>query len=159
MPLIGGAAPLPYREVVRQTSPIRVVVADDHEPIRKGIVEVLVSDPVIVVVAEAGDGLEAVEMAAVYRPDVVVLDIGMPRLDGIKAAQLIRTAEPASRILVLTVHEEEDYVVKMVRAGASGYLLKENVAAELVPAVHALREGRHYFGQHALHTLLERLDG
>jgi DNA-binding NarL/FixJ family response regulator len=131
----------------------RVLLADDHTMVRQGLVAILKSEPEFEVVGEASDGHEAVERAVALRPDVVVLDVGMPRLDGLEAARRIRKAVPETRILVLTMHEEEEYVLRMVRAGAAGYLVKDGAAAELVEAVRALKANKGYFAPRAARTL------
>ena len=135
---------------------IRVLVADDHTLVRQGLVRILADDPGVRVVAEAGDGLEAVEMALKMRPDVVVMDVAMPRLSGIEAVRRIRQELPSARILALTVHDEEDYVLPMVQAGATGYLVKDSAASELITAIRTLRNGQGYFGPSAARVLAER---
>ena len=116
---------------------------------RQGLVSILKAVEEFEVVAEAADGSEALDKALETRPDVVVLDITMPRLNGLEAARRIHKALPESRILVLTMHEDEEYVLKMVRAGASGYLVKDGAASELVTAIRALRAGRGLPGEQA----------
>ena len=120
---------------------LRVLLADDHTIVRQGLVSILKAGDEFDVVAEAADGSEAVEQALETRPDVVVLDISMPRLNGLEAARRIHKALPRRRILVLTMHDDEEYVLKMVRAGASGYLVKDGAASELVAAIRALKRG------------------
>jgi len=134
---------------------LRVLVADDHTIVRQGLVSILKAAGEFEVVAEAGDGHEAVDKALQTRPDVVVLDITMPRLNGLEAARRIHKAVPGARLLVLTMHEEEEYVLKMVRAGVSGYLVKDGAASELVAALRALGEGKGYFGPQASKALAE----
>ncbi len=136
---------------------IRVLVADDHTIVRQGLVSLLQRDPDLEAVAEAGDGLEAVELARRQRPQVAVLDVSMPRLSGLEAVRRIHAELPETRILVLTVHEEEEYVVPLVRAGAAGYLVKDSAAAELLAAVRALSAGKGYFGPQAAKILAEQL--
>jgi DNA-binding NarL/FixJ family response regulator len=133
----------------------RVLLADDHPILRQGLVGILNASGEVEVVAEAGDGNEAVEKAIATRPDIVVLDISMPRLNGLEAARRIHKALPGTRVLVLTMHEDEEYVLKMVRAGVSGYLVKDGAASELVAAVRALRAGKGYFGPQASKALSE----
>jgi DNA-binding NarL/FixJ family response regulator len=134
---------------------IRVLVADDHTIVRQGLVGILKASPEIEVVAEAADGNEAVQMSLKTKPDVVVLDVSMPRLSGIEAARRIHEALPAARILVLTMHDDEEYILKMVRAGASGYLLKDGAASELLAGIRALKAGKTHFGPHAERALAE----
>jgi len=135
---------------------IRVLVADDHTIVRQGVVSLLEAGGDCEVVAQASDGLEAVEKALQTHPDVAVLDIGMPRLSGLEAVRRIRQDAPKIRVLVLTMHEEEEYVVHLVRAGASGYLVKDSAAGELLAAVRALAKGHGYFGPYAARVLAEQ---
>lgn len=135
---------------------IRVLVADDHTLVREGLVKILRETEGIEVVAEAADGVEAVEKAEAHRPRVAVLDISMPRLSGIEAVRRIRQSLPDTQILALTVHDEEEYVVHMVKAGVSGYLVKDSAAAELVDAVRTLAAGKSYFGPQAAQVLAEQ---
>jgi DNA-binding NarL/FixJ family response regulator len=134
---------------------IRVLVADDHTIVRQGLVGILKASPDMEVVAEASDGSEAVQMSLKTKPDVVVLDVSMPRLSGIEAARRIHEALPAARILVLTMHDDEEYILKMVRAGASGYLLKDGAASELLAGIRNLKAGKTHFGPHAAKALEE----
>jgi DNA-binding NarL/FixJ family response regulator len=135
---------------------IRVLVADDHTIVRQGVVSLLEAGGDCNVVAQASDGVEAVEQALATLPDVAVVDIGMPRLSGLEAVRRIRQESPRTRILVLTMHEEEEYVVHLVRAGASGYLVKDSAANELLAAVRALARGHGYFGPYAARVLAEQ---
>lgn len=135
---------------------IRVLVADDHTIVRQGVVSLLEAGGDCEVVAQASDGVEAVEQALATRPDVAVLDIGMPRLSGLEVVRRIRLEAPKVRLLVLTMHEEEEYVVHLVRAGANGYLVKDSAATELLAAVRALARGHGYFGSYAARVLAEQ---
>ncbi|MDQ3494907.1 MAG: response regulator transcription factor [Pseudomonadota bacterium] len=137
-------------------NPVRVLIADDHTLVRESLVGVLQAAGVQVV-AQAADGIETVERALETRPDVVIVDISMPRLNGIEVVRRLREALPETRVLVLTMHEEEEYVLHVVRAGASGYLVKDSPAAELVAAVHSLHAGRGYFGPQAAKTLADQV--
>ena len=134
---------------------IRVLIADDHTIVRQGLVGILKASPDMEVVAEASDGNEAVEKSLKTKPDVVVLDVSMPRLSGIEAARRIHEALPAPRILVLTMHDDEEYILKMVRAGASGYLLKDGAASELLAGIRNLKAGKTHYGPHAAKALEE----
>jgi len=133
----------------------RVLLADDHTIVRQGLAGILQSYDEFEVVAEAADGSEALEKALETKPDVVVLDISMPRLHGLEAARRIHKALPGARILVLTMHDEEEYVLQMVRAGVCGYLVKDGGASELVAAIRAVRRGEAYFGPQAAKALAE----
>ena len=129
------------------TAVIRVLIADDHAIVREGIRQVLCSDASsgFDVVGEASNGLEAVALATRLKPDVVVLDLTMPELSGLEAAARIREAVPEAAILVLSIHDHEEYVTQSVRAGAQGYLRKDSPPAELRGAVRTLFEGGSYF--------------
>ncbi|ADB50044.1 response regulator [Conexibacter woesei] len=118
---------------------IRVVVADDHELVRTGFKLILEAEPDVAVVGEARDGAEAVELVARERPDVVLMDIRMPRLDGIEATR--RVAGEAVRVLVLTTFDLDEYVYAALRAGASGFLLKDTPAEQLVAGVRVVAAG------------------
>jgi len=141
------------------TTPVRVLIADDHTIVRQGLASILNGTTDITVVAEAGDGYEAVEKALELQPDVVVLDISMPRLNGLEAARRITRRLPACRVLVLTMHEAEEYVLRMVRAGVAGYLVKDGAASELITAIRAVRAGKGYFGPDAARILAEAVQG
>lgn len=138
------------------THRVRVLVADDHTLVRQGLVSLLVESGECEVVAEAADGLEAVEKARATQPEVAVVDLIMPRLSGLEAVRRIHEEMPQVRVLALTVHEEEEYVLPVVRAGASGYLVKDSAVAELLAAVRALHAGRDYFGPQAARVLAEQ---
>jgi DNA-binding NarL/FixJ family response regulator len=135
---------------------IRVLVADDHTIVRQGVVSLLEAAGDCQVVAQASDGAEALAQALATRPDVAVLDIGMPRLSGLEVVRRLRQEAPHTRILVLTMHEEEEYVLHVVKAGASGYLVKDSAATELLAAVRALARGQGYFGPYAAKVLAEQ---
>jgi DNA-binding NarL/FixJ family response regulator len=119
---------------------IRVVVADDQELVRSGFAMILDAQPDISVVAEAGDGLEAIAAVRAHEPDVVLLDIQMPRIDGIEAARTV-CAETATRVVMLTTFDQDDYVFNALRAGASGFLLKDVRRDDLVHAVRVVAAG------------------
>jgi DNA-binding NarL/FixJ family response regulator len=125
--------------------PIRVLVADDHAIVRTGIRHVLESEPGFVVVAEASTGAEALELAERLRPDVAVLDISMPGESGLRVAAELRWRSPETRALILSMHDNTEYVLESLRAGAQGYLLKDSAATELRGAVRAVRRGESYF--------------
>jgi len=137
-------------------TPIRVLVADDHRIVREGLVSLLADSGECEVVAEAADGVEAVERTLATHPDVAVIDLTMPRLGGLEAVRRIHEQAPRTRVLVLTVHEEEEYVLPVVRAGAAGYLVKDSAASELLAAVRALAGGQGWFGPQAARVLADR---
>jgi DNA-binding NarL/FixJ family response regulator len=136
---------------------IRVLIADDHTMVRESLVGVLNASGVCEVVAEAADGMTAVEKALQYRPDVAIIDISMPRLSGVEVVRRLHAELPTTRTLVLTMHEEDEYVLHVVRAGASGYLLKDSATSELILAVRNLHAGRGHFGPNAARVLAEQV--
>jgi NarL family two-component system response regulator LiaR len=123
------------------TSPIRVLIADDHAILRKGIRALLGTEPDIEVVGETGDGLETVAQAEALHPDVILMDLVMPNMDGIEATRRITAEQPGVRILVLTSFAADDKVFPAIKAGALGYILKDSGPAELVQAIHQVHRG------------------
>jgi NarL family two-component system response regulator LiaR len=120
---------------------IRVLIVDDHLVVRKGIEALLETEPDIVVVGEASDGSEAVQGAAQFQPDVILMDLVMPQMDGIMAIERILSEHPGIRILVLTSFAADDKVFPAIRAGALGYIMKDSGAAELVGAIRQVQRG------------------
>jgi DNA-binding NarL/FixJ family response regulator len=139
--------------------PIRVLVADDHMLVRTGIRHVLESEAGFEVVGEAATGAEAVALAAKLQPDVVVLDISMPGESGLQVAARLRGTEPEPRVLILSMHDNAEYVMESVRAGAHGYLLKDTAATELRSAIHTVCRGESYFSPPIASRLREALRG
>lgn len=136
---------------------MRVLIADDHTMVRESLVQILQAEGDVQVVAQAADGIEAVQKAIAVRPDVVVADLSMPRLNGVEVVRRLREALPDTRTLVLTMHQEDEYVLQAVRAGAAGYLVKDSAASELLAAVRSVHAGRGHFGAHAARALAEQL--
>ncbi len=124
------------------TAPIRVLIADDHAILRKGIRALLSTEPDIEVVGETGDGLETVAQAQALRPDVILMDLVMPEMDGIEATRRITAEQPGVHILVLTSFAADDKVFPAIKAGALGYILKDSGPAELVQAIHQVYRGQ-----------------
>ncbi len=124
---------------------LRILIADDHSVVRAGLRALLESRSGWEVVAEASDGRDAVDKATKLKPDVAVLDIGMPLLNGVEATRRIRTASPSTEILILTMHESDDLVQQVVQAGARGYILKDEADRVLLAAVDATRLHKPYF--------------
>lgn len=127
------------------SSRIRVLIADDHALVREGLRYVLDADPFIEVVAEASNGRQAVELALEHRPDVVVLDITMPEETGLKAAARVRELLPEARVLLLSMHDQGEYVREGMRIGTHGYLLKDSAGEELRAAIRAVHAGGTFF--------------
>src|SRR5205809_2352140 len=123
----------------------RIFIADDHEVVRKGLMSLLQAQPDWEVCGEAADGREAVEKAHQLKPDVVILDIGMPSLNGLEATRQILKTNPQARVLILTLHDSDQVVREVLNAGARGFLLKTDAARDLVAAVDALRRDKIYF--------------
>src|SRR6266702_8320325 len=124
---------------------LRILIADDHEVARRGIRALLESHPGWEVCAEAKDGRESVELATAMKPDVILLDIGMPNLNGLEAARQILAALPTVAILILTMQDSDQVVREVLRAGARGFLLKSDAGRDLVAAVEALQLQRTFF--------------
>ena len=136
---------------------IRLLIADDHTVLRECLVTTLRASGDCLVVGEAGDGISAIELAHSLQPDVAVVDISMPRLNGVEVVRRLTAELPRTRVLVLTMHEEDEYVVQMVRAGARGYLVKHAATAELLTAIRAIASGGVYFGPYATRLLAGQL--
>lgn len=132
---------------------IRVLVADDHTLVRETLVAALDASGECIVVGQAADGIEAVELCQRLQPDIAIVDISMPRLNGIEVVRRLRAELPQTRILVLTMHQEEEYVLHMLRAGAAGYLRKDAAMTELIEAVRSLGSGGLHFGAHATRAM------
>jgi DNA-binding NarL/FixJ family response regulator len=138
-------------------NPIRVLIADDHTLVRESLVGVLNASGCCQVVAEASDGSEAIAKALALQPDVAIVDISMPGLNGVEVVRRLHHELPNTRCLVLTMHEDEEYVLHVVRAGAAGYLVKDSPTAELIQAVKTLATGRGHFGPYAAKVIADQV--
>ncbi len=127
--------------------PTTILLADDHAILRQGLKRILESHQGFEVVAEACTGVEAVELAREIRPDVAIVDVGMKELNGIEATAQILRASPKTAILILSMHAEENYVVRSLQAGASGYILKDSVEDELILAIQTVQKRGRYFSK------------
>jgi DNA-binding NarL/FixJ family response regulator len=134
---------------------LQILVADDHEVVRRGLCALLQSRPDLEICAEASNGREAVEKAMQLKPDIVILDIGMPHLSGLEATRQIVKAIPQTKVLVLTLHDSDQVVTEVLSAGARGFLLKSDAARDLLAAVDALKRGKTYFTSKVAAMVLE----
>ena len=134
---------------------IRIILAEDHVVMRRGLRLVLEGQKDFQVVGEAGDGREAVQMAEKLRPDVVVMDISMPNLNGIEAARQITAKHRNAAIVVLSMHADESYVLRALKAGARGYLLKESPESDLIQAIRSVTQGKAFFSPAVSRVLVE----
>jgi DNA-binding NarL/FixJ family response regulator len=134
---------------------IRVLLADDHTLIRGGLRLIIEQHPDLAVVGEAEDGRQAVALAASLKPDVAVLDIGMPNLNGIEAAKQITESDSGTAVIVLSMHRDETYILRALKAGVRGYLLKDSAEADLVHAIRAVAERKSFFSPAVSKVLLE----
>lgn len=134
---------------------IRILLADDHNVMRRGLRLLLERQPGLAVVAEASDGRQAVEQAEATKPDVAVLDIAMPNLSGIEAAQRISDLLPQTAIVILSMHADEGYVLRALKAGVKGYLLKDSAEADVIDAIKAVHAGKAFFSPEISRMLVE----
>jgi DNA-binding NarL/FixJ family response regulator len=139
----------------------RILLADDHGIVRSGVKLLLDRQTDLTVVAEASDGVEAVEIALQHRPDLCILDVGMPRMTGLQAAREIRRHMPEAKVLMLSMHDDERYLFEALKAGASGYVLKREADQDLVEAVRAVLRGEAFLTNAAERSLIREwmLDG
>jgi len=138
---------------------LRILVADDHEVVREGLRLLLDAQPDMQVVGEAGDGREACERAQALEPDVVVLDLSMPQMNGLQAAEQLKSQSPRVAVLVLTMHEDESYLRELVKAHVSGYVLKRSAGQDLVAAIRKVAAGLTSFDQAVAGAALVRMAG
>ncbi len=134
---------------------IRVLLADDHNLIRGGLRLVVEQQPDLVVVGEAGDGRQAISLANSLKPDVAVLDIGMPNLNGIEAAKQITDGESGASVVILSMYSDETYILRALKSGARGYLLKDSAEADLARAIRSVAEGKSFFSPAVSRVLLD----
>jgi two-component system response regulator NreC len=136
-------------------SRVRVVIADDHPLVRSGLRALLERDGEFQVIAEAANGYEAIDLAVLHKPDVILLDVGMPRLSGPDAAQSISQKLPGARIVMLSMHSDEAYVLRALKAGARGYLLKASPEEDVLAAIRAVAAGNAWFSPGITKLLVE----
>jgi DNA-binding NarL/FixJ family response regulator len=130
---------------MKSQKPVRVLLAEDHAVVRQGLCALVKSDPHLLLIGEARTGRDAVALAQTAHPDVIVMDISMPELNGLDATRQILAGKSTSRVLILTAHSEEEYIRQARLAGASGYLRKENSAERLLDAIGRVARGEDYF--------------
>jgi DNA-binding NarL/FixJ family response regulator len=135
--------------------PIRILLADDHTVMRRGLKLLLESQPGFKVIAEASDGRQAVQQAEETQPDVAVIDIAMPNFSGIEAAQRILSGQPRTAVVILSMHSDEGYVLRALKAGAKGYLLKDSAEGDLIEAIKAVHQGKTFFSPEISKMLVE----
>jgi DNA-binding NarL/FixJ family response regulator len=140
-----------------ETAHIRVLIADDHPAMREGLRAIIDQQPDMIVVAEAGDGAEAVSACRTARPNVILMDLQMPRMDGVEAIDLIHRGDPNTPIVVLTTYSGDARVSRALAAGAMSYLLKMATGAEIVGAVRSASSGRRVFAKEVAHELAEHV--
>jgi DNA-binding NarL/FixJ family response regulator len=138
------------------TKPIRVILADDHTLVRAGIRALLEKMPGVEVLGEAGDGREVLNLVKLHRPDVVLMDISMPGLNGLEAAARMARDFPGVRVIILSMHDNEEYYWRALKAGAAGYLLKKAATAELATAVQRVVQGEIYLSQEISKRLVKK---
>ena len=136
-------------------TPIRILLADDHTVVRDGLRALLEKQPDMAVVGEAADGRDSIRLAEEHSPDVVVMDIAMPNLNGIEATRRILAANPRTAVIMLSMHQDESYVLRSLKAGAKGYLLKDSPQADVVAAIRAVSQGRSFLSRKISRMLQE----
>ena len=141
----------------RRSEPTRLVVVDDHEMARSALKNMLLDEPDIEVVGEAANGREALLICSGLRPDLVMMDVRMPEMDGLAATREVKNRYPKTGVLMLTMHENQDYLLEALRAGAAGYVLKDALREEIVSAVRAVMRGEFPLDQQLASRLLQRL--
>ena len=136
-------------------SSIRILLADDHTMVRDGLRALLAGQPGIEIVAEAADGRECIQLAEEHAPDVVMMDVAMPRMNGIEATRRILSANPGTGVVILSMHQDESYVLQALSAGARGYLLKDSPREDILEAIRAAAQGRSFLSRKVSRMLQE----
>ena len=139
----------------RKSTRLRLALADDHTIMRSGLRLLLERESDFSIVGEAGDGREVIEIVEAQSPDVVIMDVAMPNLNGIEAARRITSAHPRTAVIILSMHSDESYVLRALNAGARGYLLKDSAESDLISAVRAVSEGKAFFSPAISKLLVE----
>jgi DNA-binding NarL/FixJ family response regulator len=136
---------------------IRIIIADDHALLRSGIKALLHCSPRFEVIGEAGDGLEAIRMVETLHPDVLILDLSLPGMSGVDCVKELRSRDLSSRILVLTMYDDEEYIKEVMQAGADGYILKKSADTELIEGILKVHTGKKYLNEAISQTLIDSL--
>jgi len=134
---------------------LRVLLADDHGIVRRGLRALLETEPTLTVVGEAADGLEALRLCQEYAPDILIVDIGMPMLNGIEVTARVQKLERPPRVIVLSMHSDESYILRALAAGARAYLLKDATDEDLLPAVRTVAAGKPFFSPQVTSVLVD----
>jgi two-component system response regulator NreC len=134
---------------------LRVLLADDHAIVRRGLRSLLETDSTVTVVAEAADGLEALRLCSEYQPDTLILDVAMPKLNGIEVAERVSKLQRPPNVIILSMHADESYIIRALAAGARAYLLKDATDEDLIPALRAVAAGRPFFSPSVTGVLIE----
>ncbi len=159
LPAMAAADTTPRRTQLPLMTPsgIRILIVDDHPVVRRGIRACLQRQPGLSVVGEAADGIEALELIRSLQPDVVLTDLDMPRMDGLALTQAVRREFPEVKILILSMHANTEYILRILQSGARGYVSKEADPAELVQAIHAVHRGESYFSADVARQALKQM--
>ncbi len=136
---------------------IRTILLEDHKMVRQGLVALLQDAPDIEIVAEAGDGSSAVDLARIHAPDIALLDISMPGMNGLEAAQKIREVSPTTKLLFLTMYADDEYIIQALRFGGTGYVLKDADAGTLIDALRRVNRGESYLSPEVSQTIIRRV--
>jgi two-component system, NarL family, response regulator NreC len=138
-----------------EMDPIRILLADDHTVVRDGLRALVEKQPDMAVVGEAADGRDTIRMAEEQSPDVIIMDIAMPNMNGIEATRRILASNPQTAVLILSMHQDESYVLRSLKAGARGYLLKDSVRSDVIEAIRAVVQGRSFLTRKVSRILQE----
>lgn len=134
---------------------IKIIIADDHQLFREGLINLLADTPEIEIVANAENGKDAIEKAIIHRPDIVIMDIGMPILSGIEATRLLKEKMPNIKVIALSMHSDNQYIKGMLEAGASGYLLKSCTYNKLIEAINTVYSGKKYLSEEITNVIID----
>jgi len=142
-------------EILRETMKISIFLADDHTVLREGLKYILESQNDIIVVGEAADGLTAVKMIQDLKPDVVIMDISMPKLNGIEATRMLNEVHSSAKVVILSIHATSEHIHRALRSGAKGYVLKESASKELIEAVRKVHAGGRFLSEKIVNTVID----